>query len=105
MAIEVREYLAANGKAPFSQWLSSLHDRKTRVRILMRLNRVRLGNFGDCKSIGEGLFELRMTFGPGYRVYFARAGKEIILLLGGGDKNTQSKDIENAKAAWADFQK
>jgi len=64
---------------------------------------VRLGNFGDCKPVGDGVFELRMTFGAGYRVYYARRHDYFILLLGGGDKNTQTRDIEKAKATWADY--
>jgi len=64
---------------------------------------VRLGNFGDCKSLGDGVFELRMTFGPGYRVYFGREGEQVIVLLCGGDKSTQDKDIGRAKAAWTDY--
>ncbi len=101
--IEVREYLTPDGKALFSEWRKGLRDRQARARILTRLNRVRLGNFGDCKPLGDGVFELRMTFGPGYRVYFGREGEQVVLLLCGGDKSTQSKDIERAKAAWIDY--
>ena len=101
--IEIREYLSPDGKAPFSEWLKDLRDRQARARILTRFNRVRLGNFGDCKSLGDGVFELRMTFGPGYRVYFGREGEQVILLLCGGDKSTQDQDIEKAKAAWTDY--
>ena len=101
--IEVREYLTPDGKAPFSEWHQGLRDRQARARVLTKLNRVRLGNFGDCKSLGDGVFELRMTFGPGYRVYFGREGEQVILLLCGGDKSTQSKDIERAKAAWVNY--
>ena len=96
--IEVREYLNPDGKAPFSIWLKNLRDQKTRARILTKLNRVRLGNFGDCKSLGDGVFELRMPFGPGYRMYFGREKNQVILLLLDGDKSTQEKDIERAKA-------
>jgi putative addiction module killer protein len=101
--LEVLEYLAPDGKAPFSEWLKGLRDRQARARILTRLNRVRLGNFGDCKPLGNGVFELRMAFGPGYRVYFGRKGEQEVLLLCGGDKSTQNKDIERAKAAWVDY--
>ncbi len=103
MMIEVREYIAPNGKALFSEWLKGLRDRQARARILTRINRVRLGNFGDCKSLGDGLFEFRMTFGPGYRVYFGRVDEQVILLLCGGDKSSQNKDIETARAAWIDY--
>jgi putative addiction module killer protein len=98
--IEVREYLTADGRSPFAVWLHELCDRQARTRIMVRLNRLRLGNFGDCKSVGEGVFELRMPFGPGYRVYFGRDGESIVLLLCGGDKSTQSADIERAKQYW-----
>ncbi|MHB8348579.1 MAG: type II toxin-antitoxin system RelE/ParE family toxin [Acidiferrobacterales bacterium] len=101
--IEVHEYLTTDGKSPFSAWLKALRDRQARARILTRLNRVRLGNFGDCKPIGDGVFELRMMFGPGYRVYFGREGKQVILLLCGGDKGTQDQDIESSRSAWRDY--
>lgn len=100
---DIREYITLDGKAPFTEWLNELRDRQTRARIRTRLNRVRLGNFGDCKPVGEGVFELRMTFGAGYRVYYASEHEHLILLLGGGDKSTQARDIEKAKAAWADY--
>ena len=101
--IEVHEYLTPDGKAPFSGWLKDLRDQKTRARILTRLARVRLGNFGDCKPLGDSVFELRMTFGPGYRLYFGREKEQVILLLCGGDKSTQERDIERAKAYWIDY--
>ena len=101
--LDIREYLTPDGKAPFTEWLNGLRDRQTRARSRARLNRVRLGNFGDCKPVGEGVFELRMTFGAGYRVYYARGHEHLILLLGGGDKSTQARDIEKAKVAWADY--
>jgi putative addiction module killer protein len=100
---EVREYIARDGKAPFSHWLDALKDAKTRARIRTRLNRIRLGNFGDCKALGDGVFELRLAFGPGYRVYFGRDGEQVVLLLGGGDKSSQARDMEKAKAAWNDY--
>ncbi|MHB8455614.1 MAG: type II toxin-antitoxin system RelE/ParE family toxin [Acidiferrobacterales bacterium] len=84
--IEVHEYLNSDGKSAFLAWLKALRDRQARARILTRLNRVRLGNFGDCKPIGDGVFELRVMFGPGYRVYFGREGEQVILLRCGGNK-------------------
>ena len=96
-------YIARNGKAPFEQWMHSLRDKQTKARILTRIDRVRLGNFGDCESVGAGVYELRIHFGPGYRIYFGLHGEEVVLLLCGGDKSTQSRDIEAAQAYWQEF--
>ena len=101
--IEIREYLTTDGKSLFAVWLRELGDRQVQARIMARLNRVRLGNFGDCKAVGEGVLELRMPFGPGYRVYFAREGEAVVLLLCGGDKDSQQRDIERAKSCWQDY--
>lgn len=90
-----------NGKEPFTEWMLSL-DAATRNRVLTRILRVKTGNFGDCKFLEEGIFELRFCFGSGYRVYFGkdRETKAIIILLCGGNKGTQRKDIEKAKQYW-----
>lgn len=90
--IEVRE------TPVFERWLSGLRDVAGRRRILQRLARLEMGQFGDTKALGCGLHELRMTHGPGYRVYFTYRGQTIVLLLCGGDKGSQSRDIERAKA-------
>lgn len=82
----------------FAEWLGKLRDREARARILVRVRRVSLGNIGDAKSVGGGVFELRLTYGPGYRVYFARKGDAVVILLCGGDKSTQARDIERARA-------
>ncbi len=81
----------------FVRWLKKLRDREGRLRILKRLRRLSAGQFGDCQPVGEGVHELRMFFGPGYRVYFARQGGIVILLLAGGDKDSQAGDIALAK--------
>ena len=81
----------------YAAWFRSLRDRDARGRIDIRIARLQLGNFGDAKSVGDGVHELRMTFGPGYRVYFTRRGERIILLLCGGDKRSQSRDIARAR--------
>lgn len=96
-------YETEDGDAPFSSWLDSLKDREARARIRKRLNRATLGNLGDCKSVGEGVFEFRIDYGPGYWVYFGQIGVRVILLLCGGDKSTQDRDILKAKQFWADF--
>lgn len=87
----------------FVRWLKKLRDRQGRLRILKRLRRLSDGQFGDCQPVGEGVHELRMFFGPGYRVYFARQGDAVILLLAGGDKDSQAGDIGRAKALAKEF--
>lgn len=101
--IELLEYLTENGRNPFRDWLEELRDRQARAKIRVRLNRIRLGNLGDSKSVGDGVHELRIPHGPGYRVYFGRKGNTIVILLFGGDKKTQSKDIALAKQQWQDY--
>ncbi|WP_026793304.1 type II toxin-antitoxin system RelE/ParE family toxin [Pleomorphomonas oryzae] len=89
----------------FEVWLNRLTDRSARSRILVRIDRLALGNPGDVKPVGQGVSELRIDYGPGYRVYFVRRGEKLIVLLAGGDKRTQSKDIVEAialAAAWRD---
>ena len=81
----------------FEKWIKSLKDRKTRLVINARIRRISTGNFGDAKSVGDGISELIIDYGPGYRVYFTRRNLEIVILLCGGDKSSQSKDIEAAK--------
>jgi len=101
--LEVREYQTAEGKTPLTDWLGGLRDVPTRGRIVARLDRLRAGLLGDWKSVGGGICELRIDHGPGYRVYYAQEGKTLILLLCGGDKNSQEKDIETAHAYWKDY--
>jgi putative addiction module killer protein len=93
-------YLDDNGEAPFTKWLETLRDRVAFARIAVRLDRMQAGNFGVVKALGGGVSELKIDYGPGYRVYYAMSGKRVILLLIGGDKSTQSKDIEEARAYW-----
>lgn len=94
-------YKTSAGKEPFSEWYLGL-DRDTRYTITARLKRVRLGNLGDCKILkgAAGVWELRIDYGPGYRVYFGRQGDEILVLLAGGSKGSQERDIEKAKQYW-----
>jgi putative addiction module killer protein len=97
-------YTDATGEKPFRKWLHSLRDRSAFARIATRLERVELGNVGDHKNVGSGVFELRIHYGPGYRVYYAYSGNQIVLLLLGGDKSTQEQDIVTAVAYWKNFQ-
>ncbi|MCP5108907.1 MAG: type II toxin-antitoxin system RelE/ParE family toxin [bacterium] len=96
-------YLDSNGKEPFIEWLESIKDRKTRHRIVARLDRLEVGNPGDHRHLEDGVFELRLHFGPGYRIYYGEDGPVIIILLMGGDKSTQSKDIKKAISFWTKY--
>ena len=91
------QQFALEQTAEFEDWLARLRDVQGKVRILKRLRRLADGAFGDCKPVGEGVLELRMFFGPGYRAYFMRRGNTVILLLAGGDKDSQARDIALAK--------
>ncbi|NJK29274.1 MAG: type II toxin-antitoxin system RelE/ParE family toxin [Acaryochloris sp. RU_4_1] len=102
---EVVLYVTEDDACPFELWLSALRDSQARARIKKQLDRIGLGNLGDFKPVGEGVLELRINYGPGYRIYFAQSGPTIILLLCGGDKSTQDQDILRAKQYWTDFQK
>lgn len=102
---ELHIYVTASGQAPFSDWLALLLDTKARAKIRVRLDRVSLGNLGDCHGVGEGVQELRIDYGPGYRVYFGQASSTIVVLLCGGDKSTQAKDIELAQNYWSDYRR
>lgn len=88
---------------PFSEWLASLKDVRTVGIVRARLNRIRLGNFGDCKSVGGGVEELRIDFGPGYRICYARDGALVVILLCGGSKRTQARDILTAQRYWKEY--
>jgi len=100
---ELHYYKDEEGKTPFRDWLHALPDTIARARIRIRLDRVEDGNFGDHRSVGEGVVELKLHFGPGYRIYIGFAGPKVILLLCGGDKKTQAKDIRVAKRYWWDY--
>jgi putative addiction module killer protein len=98
-------YQTASGALPFLEWLHSLRDGRTRAIIMARLARVRLGNMGNTSPVGEGVQELKINYGPGYRVYFGQDGTELVILLTGGDKSTQDEDIETAKGYWQAYKK
>jgi putative addiction module killer protein len=101
--MELYYYQTATGEKPFVDWLEGLRDRQARTRIEARLARVAVGNLGDVEPAGKGVMELRIDWGPGYRVYFARVGQVIVLLLCGGDKRMQQKDINRAKGYFEDY--
>jgi putative addiction module killer protein len=101
--IEIRHYQSTEGEQPFTQWLQDLRDQQARARIRIRLDRLSLGNFGDCEPVGGGVIELRIDWGPGYRVYYAMIGRECVLLLCGGDKRKQSADIDRALEYLKDY--
>jgi putative addiction module killer protein len=103
MKKELRFYRTEEGKEPFTNWLGALKDGIGRAHITNRLNRVILGNYGDCEPVGDGVYELKIHYGPGYRVYFSEQEGTIVLLLLGGSKRTQDKDIKKAKKYWNEF--
>jgi len=103
--VEIRHYLTASGSDPYQQWMDDLRDLKGRVVILRRIDRLANGNFGDHKFCQDGVWELRIDFGPGYRVYYAQEAATIVLVLWGGSKRSQSADIKQAVRHWRDYQR
>ncbi len=101
--ITVNYYLTSDGKSPFEDWLKSLKDVQGRSIIRARLRRLMLGNLGAYQWVGDGVYELKIFFGPGYRLYFGRDGNTLIVLLCGGDKSSQQKDIEKSRRFWVDY--
>jgi len=100
---ELRVYEQASGKKPFEEWLFGIRDKTVMARIVARLNRIAHGNMGDVKGLGDGLNELRLAFGPGYRVYFTFDGDTLLVLLSGGDKGSQARDIKQARQFLEDY--
>ena len=102
--LEIELYETATGKRPFEIWIKEIREIHTRAKILTRLDRLKLGNFGDCKTLQEGVCELRIHYGPGIRIYYGKIGNKVILLLCGGDKGSQDRDIAKAKEYLKDYQ-
>jgi len=100
---ELEIYEASDGTCPFEDWLNSLKDITARALIRKRLTRIRLGNMGKTRNLRDGVWELKIKFGPGYRVYYGEDGPKIIVLLIGGDKGSQQRDIQKAKKYWEDY--
>lgn len=103
--MEIRHYLTAAGRDLYQTWFDDLKDMRARIAILRRIDRLASGNFGDHKFCRDGISELRIDVGAGYRVYYARAGRAIVLIVCGGDKRTQTADIERAAKCWDDYQR
>ncbi len=100
---DIRNYATPDGREPYEEWVNSCRNRKTRAIIRERVNRLHLGNFGDYKRLTADLYELRIHYGPGYRVYFGMVGRVIVILLCGGSKKTQRRDIQKAKEYWEEL--
>lgn len=100
--IEIRQYVDRSGRNPFDQWFDKLDD-MTQARVAVSLDRLESGNFSATKGIGSGVFELRLDFGPGYRVYFGKDGELLVILLGGGTKKRQQADIDAAIVLWKEY--
>ena len=103
--MQLLRYQREDGREPFSEWLNGLRDKMAQARIRLRLRQVEAGNLGDCEPVGEGVLELRVHVGAGYRVYCGRHGKTVVLLLCGGDKASQARDIEQAKQLWMEWKR
>jgi putative addiction module killer protein len=103
--IELLRYQREDGREPFTEWLDAVRDRVAQARIRVRLRQVQSGNFGDSEPVGEGVIELRVHVGAGYRVYCGRYGASVVLLLCGGDKRSQAADIKRAKALWSEWKR
>lgn len=102
--MDIREYINAAGRAPFARWFDQL-EADAAAKVSIALTRMQQGNFADSAGIGAGVFEYRIHYGPGYRIYFGKDGDSLVILLGGGTKKRQQNDIENAKILWGDYKR
>jgi putative addiction module killer protein len=101
---KIRIFKTHFGKEPFEDWLANIKDKTTKARIRRRIDRLALGHEGDSKSVGKGLYELRLMFGSGYRIYYGNLGDLVVVLLLGGDKSSQDDDIKKAQVYWKEVQ-
>ncbi len=101
--IEITKFVAEHDWCPFDIWFDGLKDKRARAKIQIRIDRLRLGNEGHWRSVGNGVRELKINEGKGYRVYYGWTGKKVVLLLCGGDKSSQANDIKQAKAFWSEY--
>ena len=102
--IDVREYLDIKGRSPYATWFDNLNA-EAAAKIAMAVTRISLGNFSNVEGVGHGVFEYKLDFGPGYRVYFGKDGEGLVILLGGGTKKRQQRDINAALANWQDYKR
>jgi len=102
---KIQVYRTDQGKIPFIDWLEDISDTRTKQKIQVSIDRIALGNLGKTRSLGEGIHEIKINYGPGYRVYFGREGDSLVILLCGGDKSRQNEDIKKAKKYWKDFKR
>ena len=100
--VSIAEYETPDGERPFANWFDEI-DANAALRVRRAIARMETGNFGDSKDVGEGVIEYRLTYGPGYRIYYGRDGDELVILLAGGTKKRQSNDIDRAKSYWANY--
>jgi putative addiction module killer protein len=105
LVMELFRYQREDGSEPFTDWLASLPDNVAQARIRVRLRQVEAGNMGDCEPVGEGVTELRVHVGAGYRVYCGQHGKTVVILLCGGNKSSQAADIKRAKVLWSEWKR
>ena len=101
--LKIKIYTTAQGKMPFTKWLKSLKDKNVKYRITAHLDKLAIGNLGDRKALAKGVYEMRLHFAKGYRIYYGHDGQEIILLLCAGDKGSQKNDIKKAQEYWQDY--
>ena len=102
--IDVREYIDPKGRSPYAAWFDSLNARAA-AKIATAVTRISLGNFSNVEGVGSGVFEYKLDFGPGYRIYFGKDGEALVILLGGGTKQRQQRDISAALANWQDYKR
>jgi putative addiction module killer protein len=102
--IDVREYLDARGRSPYAAWFDSLNA-QVAAKVATALTRISLGNFSNVEGVGSGVFEYKLDFGPGYRIYFGKDGQALVILLGGGSKKRQQRDINTALANWQEYKR
>ena len=103
--LHIVRYQQEDGTEPYTEWFRKLRDGVAKISVSMRLRRMEMGNFGDCSPVGEGVSELRIQTGPGYRVYFGRRGEFLVILLTGGSKSSQAVDIAKAKSLWTEWKR